>query len=88
MVDLMKFMLSYASNPLASSERERTNLHNIELVESSVRNLFAQLFKLIRNAPGSISNSGVQNQIPGRYGQKMAPGPKIEMKRGDWVCPR
>lgn len=86
MVDLMKFMLSYASNPLVSSERN--NLHNKDLVESSVRNLFAELFKLICNAPGSNSYGAVHNQMPGKFGQTTPAGPKIEMKRGDWVCPR
>ncbi|KAF7801421.1 Zinc finger protein VAR3, chloroplastic [Senna tora] len=85
-VDLMKYMLSYASNPLVSSERN--NVQNRDLVESSVRNLFAELFKLICNAPGSNSYGSVQNQMPGRFGQKTAPGQKIEMKRGDWICPR
>ncbi|KAK4272373.1 hypothetical protein QN277_020940 [Acacia crassicarpa] len=86
MVDLMKFMLSYASNPLVSSQRD--NLHNRDIVESSVRNLFAELFKLICNVPGSNSYSAMQNQMPVRSEQTLAPAKKIEMKRGDWICPR
>ena len=86
MFDLMKFMLSYASNPLVSSQRD--NLHNRDIVESSVRNLFAELFKLICNVPGSNSYSALQNQMPVRSGQTLAPAKKIEMKRGDWICPR
>ncbi|KAI4301005.1 hypothetical protein L6164_034323 [Bauhinia variegata] len=85
-VDLMKFMLSYTSNPLASSEWN--NLPNRDLVESSVRNLFAELFKLSYNAPGSNLSGSVQNQMSGGFGQTRAPGQKIEMKRGDWLCPR
>ncbi|XP_054790887.1 zinc finger protein VAR3, chloroplastic-like [Prosopis cineraria] len=86
MVDLMKFMLSYTSNPLVLSERD--NLRNRDLVESSVRNLFAELFKLTCNASGSNSCGAMQNQMPVRSGQTMAPTKKIEMKRGDWICPR
>ncbi|KAE9588732.1 hypothetical protein Lal_00030377 [Lupinus albus] len=86
LVDLMKFMLSYASNPLVSSER--SNLYNRDLVESSVRNLFGELFKLSHSAPGPNSSDVVQNQMPSRFGQTMPTGPKIEMKRGDWICTR
>lgn len=86
MVDLMKFMLSYACNPLDSSERD--NLYNRDLVESSVRNLFGELFKLIYSVPGPNSSDSVQNQMLGRFGQTMPTGQKIEMKRGDWICPR
>lgn len=86
MVDLMKFMLSYASNCLVSSERNI--LYNRNLVESVVRNLFSDLFKLSYSAPGPNSFDSVQSQIPGRFGRTMPPGQNIEMKRGDWICPR
>jgi hypothetical protein len=87
MVDLMKFMLSYASNCSVSSERN--SLYNKNLVESSVRNLFGELFKLSYSAPGPNSFDSEQNQIPsGRFGRTIPPGQNIEMKRGDWICPR
>jgi len=87
MVDLMKFMLSYASSCLVSSERN--NLYNRNLVESSVRNLFGELFKLSYSTPGPNSFDSVQNQMPGgRFECTMPPGQNIEMKRGDWICPR
>nr|KYP63986.1 hypothetical protein KK1_018573 [Cajanus cajan] len=85
-VDLMKFLLSYASNPFVSSEGN--SLNKRELVESSVRNLFGELFKLSYSAPGPNSFASVQNQMAGRFGETKPPGQKIEMKRGDWVCPR
>ncbi|XP_027350142.1 zinc finger protein VAR3, chloroplastic isoform X2 [Abrus precatorius] len=85
-VDLMKFMLSYASIPFVSSERN--TLCNTDLVESSVRNLFAELFKLSYSAPGPNSFDSVQTQTTGTFGQAKPPGQKIEMKRGDWICPR
>jgi hypothetical protein len=87
MVDLMKFMLSYASNCSVSSERNSP--YNRNLVESSVRNLFGELFKLSYSAPGPNSFDSEQNQMPsGRFGRTMPPGQSIEMKRGDWICPR
>lgn len=85
-VDLMKFLLSYASNPFVSSEGN--SLNKKELVESSVRNLFGELFKLSYSAPGPNAFASVQNQMAGRFGETKPPGQKIEMKRGDWVCPR
>lgn len=85
-VDLMKFLLSYASNPYVSSEGK--SLNKRDLVESSVRNLFGELFKLSYSAPGPNSFDSSQSQMAGRFGQTKPPGQKIEMKRGDWVCPR
>ncbi|MED6118951.1 hypothetical protein PIB30_007455 [Stylosanthes scabra] len=86
LVDLMKFMLSYASNPLVSSESN--NLANRDIVESSVRNLFGELFKLSYSAPGPNTSDSMQNQISSGYGQTIPSGQNIEMKRGDWICPR
>ncbi|KAL2320534.1 hypothetical protein Fmac_029503 [Flemingia macrophylla] len=85
-VDLMKFLLSYASNSFVTSEEN--SLNKREIVESSVRNLFGELFKLSYSAPGPNSFDSVQNQMASRFGQTKPPGQKIEMKRGDWICPR
>ncbi|CAK8542919.1 unnamed protein product [Lathyrus sativus] len=87
MVDLMKFLLSYASN--CSVPSESNSLYNRNLVEPSVRNLFGELFKLSYSAPGPNSFDSVQNQIPaGRLGRTMPHGQNIEMKKGDWICTR
>ncbi|KAL5132802.1 Zinc finger protein VAR3, chloroplastic [Glycine soja] len=86
-VDLMKFLLSYASNPFLSSEGN--NLNKRDIVESSVRNLFGELFKLSYSAPGPNAFDSVKSLMAGRFEQtKPPPGQKIEMKRGDWLCPR
>ncbi|CAJ1918930.1 unnamed protein product [Sphenostylis stenocarpa] len=85
-VDLMKFLLSYASDPFVPSEGNSLNKRN--LIESSVRNLFGELFKLSYSAPPPNSFDSVQSQMSGRFGQTRPPGQKIEMKRGDWICPR
>jgi len=85
-VDLMKFLLSYASDPYVPSEGN--SLNNRNLIESSVRNLFGELFKLSYSAPGSNSFDSAQSQMAGRFGHTKPPGQQIEMKRGDWICPR
>ena len=85
-VDLMRFILSYASKPIFPSE---SNNNNRELVESSVRNLLSELAKLCYCAPESHSFGSGQSQFPDRNVQTLRPlGPKIEMKRGDWICAR
>jgi len=82
----MKFLLSYASDPYVPSEGN--SLNNRNLIESSVRNLFGELFKLSYSAPGSNSFDSAQSQMAGRFGHTKPPGQQIEMKRGDWICPR
>ncbi|XP_043696943.1 zinc finger protein VAR3, chloroplastic isoform X2 [Telopea speciosissima] len=87
MVDLMQFLLSYACNPLVASDR--INLSNEELVESSVRNLLSQLADASRTDQGLDLSESMPNQSTDRYGQTTRPvGPNIEMKRGDWICPK
>jgi len=84
-VDLMKFLLSYASSFVSSV---KTNLHNLELVEPSVRSLFSELAQLGYNTVEENLNGSFGNQFPDRYGQTPRPrGQNIEMKRGDWICP-
>ncbi|CAK7341615.1 unnamed protein product [Dovyalis caffra] len=85
-LDLMKFLLSYASILVSS---EKTNLLNAQLVESSVRSLFTELTQLGYNAVETTLSGSFQNQFPDRYGQTPRPrGQNIEMKRGDWICSR
>lgn len=87
MVDLMSFLLSYASNVTISSER--SSLYNSELVESSVRHLLGELAKLSGSSRVSNYSEHEQTQLPERNGQMSRSfGPNIEMKRGDWICPR
>ncbi|KAL5574555.1 hypothetical protein UlMin_016254 [Ulmus minor] len=86
-VDLMRYILSYASNFLFPLENN--NINNRELVESSVRNLLNELAKLCYTIPDSNSLGSVQSQFAG--GSEQTPrsfGRKMEMKRGDWICPR
>ncbi|KAB5529631.1 hypothetical protein DKX38_019712 [Salix brachista] len=83
-VDLMKFLLSYASSFVSSV---KTNLHNVEHVESSVRSLFSELAQLGYNTVEGNLYGSFGNQFSDRYGQTPRPrGQNIEMKRGDWIC--
>ncbi|KAF8403471.1 hypothetical protein HHK36_011575 [Tetracentron sinense] len=84
-VNLMRFLLSYASNPIIASDRN--NLDNRELVESSVRNLLSQLAEVSRTVPQSDLSGSMPKQLPERYGPSLQPlQQNIEMKRGDWIC--
>ncbi|KAL9268836.1 Zinc finger protein VAR3, chloroplastic-like protein [Drosera capensis] len=85
-VDLMRFLLSYASTVIDSSEA--TVLHNRELIESSVRNLFAHLAGISASPQGASVPGSVTTNFPGTYGQPRPAGQHIQMKRGDWICQR
>ncbi|XP_057949919.1 zinc finger protein VAR3, chloroplastic [Malania oleifera] len=86
-VDLMRFLLSYASNPSASLEGN--NLYASNLVKSSVRNLLSNLAQVIRGPLESDLSASAEKQFPYRYGQTSTLlRQNIEMKRGDWICPR
>ncbi|BBN67380.1 zinc finger Ran-binding family protein [Prunus dulcis] len=86
-VDLMRFLLSYASNPLFSSEKN--NIYNSEILESSVRTLLGEMSKLCYGAPESNCIGPVQGHSLDNYGEPIRPfGKTIEMKRGDWICQR
>ncbi|CAK9146679.1 unnamed protein product [Ilex paraguariensis] len=81
----MKYLLSYASNPSACPGRN--NLYSRELVELSVRNLLRELAEVRVSA--SHLPAPEQYRLPGGYGQTSRPlGQNIEMKRGDWICPK
>ncbi|KAK4415360.1 Zinc finger protein VAR3, chloroplastic [Sesamum alatum] len=83
-VDLMKYILSYASNPTVSSERN--GLCSRELVNSSIRNLLHELGTVSCGAPTSYVLAS-DHELSGR--QRITPRPlgrNIEMKRGDWIC--
>ncbi|XP_047947950.1 zinc finger protein VAR3, chloroplastic-like [Salvia hispanica] len=84
LTDLMKYIISYASNPTASSERN--GLYSRELVDSSVRNLLLEMVAVCGGDPtGHMAASG--NQFPGSDRHAKNPyGQNIEMKRGDWIC--
>ncbi|XP_077230312.1 zinc finger protein VAR3, chloroplastic-like [Tasmannia lanceolata] len=86
-IDVMRFLLSYTYSPLTASDQN--NVNNRELVEVSVRNLLRELADL----SGKVGESGFFEsapiQVPAGYEQSPRPfGQNIEMKRGDWICPK
>lgn len=86
-VDLMKFLLSYAS--IATGSSGTYNINNKELVESSVRKLFGELADMVGSSSESVFSRSVQQRSTGRLEQTSRPcGQNVEMKRGDWICPR
>ncbi|KAF6147725.1 hypothetical protein GIB67_006698 [Kingdonia uniflora] len=79
--DLMRFLLSYACNPVVSNTKIE------ELVESSARNLFNELVNTSKNVRGMDLLWSTPRQVSDRYGQTPRPfGQNIEMKKGDWIC--
>ncbi|KAG7964266.1 hypothetical protein I3843_09G161500 [Carya illinoinensis] len=85
-VDLMKFILSYVSNGSVSSEKSNCDR---ETVEISVRNLLSEFAKLSYSSSQSNTVGSHQKHSPERSGQTPSHvGQTVEMKRGDWICPR
>ncbi|KAF7852237.1 hypothetical protein BT93_L5379 [Corymbia citriodora subsp. variegata] len=84
-IDLMRFVLSYACNPTTP---ERSDFGNQKLI-ASVRNLLWEMASSSHIAPPLNFGGSLKNHFSGGYGQIPGPrGPNIEMKRGDWICPR
>lgn len=87
MVDLMKFLISSANiRPVSSADGYPSN---DQIVVASVRNLLSELANLNFGALQSDYPGSRQTYNSDRYGQ--APMPQrqqIEMKRGDWICPK
>lgn len=87
MVDIMKYILSYASNPSVSSEQ--SNFYSRELIESSVRNLLSQMTEVSFADPVIEVPASEQYQLDGGNDQTARPfRQNVEMKRGDWICPK
>ncbi|KAK4759028.1 hypothetical protein SAY87_020329 [Trapa incisa] len=85
-IDLMRFILSYASNPLAN---DAANFSSQEPVVSSVRNLISEFVKLSSIDFDIKFGNPSQNQFSDTNDQSSRPRRQnFEMKRGDWICPR
>ncbi|KAI3437040.1 Exostosin domain-containing protein [Psidium guajava] len=84
-IDLMRFILSYACS---STTPEKSDFGNQNLI-ASVRNLLREMANPSNFAPPLNFAGSLENQFSGGYGQMPRPRrPDIEMKRGDWICPR
>ncbi|KAL3533307.1 hypothetical protein ACH5RR_006828 [Cinchona calisaya] len=85
-VDIMKYILSYASDP--SMPSEYNNLCSGELVESSLRYLIRQMTDVSFGDP-ALKRPASEHQL--HAGNEHTPkhlGQNVEMKRGDWICPK
>ncbi|KAK9077571.1 hypothetical protein SSX86_005908 [Deinandra increscens subsp. villosa] len=73
LVDLMKCILSYASNHISYPERSIK-----EATESSVRRMLQEI--------GNLTNRGRTSEQYEQMPRNL--GSNITMKRGDWICPK
>lgn len=86
-VDVMRYLLSYACNHPSTSDENY--LKGRELIEASVRNVLVELARVSSAGRESISTESAPRQSPPRHEQFLRPiGQNIEMKRGDWICPK
>uniref|UniRef100_A0A803MXX7 RanBP2-type domain-containing protein n=1 Tax=Chenopodium quinoa TaxID=63459 RepID=A0A803MXX7_CHEQI len=82
-VDLMKFLLSYAYSAIGFSE----NIEISSRVESYARKLFSELVNFKESSVEPVLT--VQKESSERCNQaSSSSGYNIEMKKGDWICPR
>ena len=101
-VDIVRILLSYALDPLVFSEEERPP--NRAVVETSVRKLLYDLIELSQTTPDPpvqkpatkvlrpkeqewrFSDDKQHLQSDPLGGKKLSQD--VEMKRGDWMCPK
>ncbi|KAL8095105.1 zinc finger protein VAR3, chloroplastic [Apium graveolens] len=87
-VDLMKYILSYASNPSVSLEKTD---YSVELVESSVRNLLSDLAKVIKMKTGDwicprCSFMNFARNVKCLECEEVRP--RRQLTGREWECPR
>ena len=87
-VDVMRYVLSYAYDCLSASEGMKHK--DAELVEASVRSLLVEFVNMSRTVQFSNFTEFTPRQPPVSHEQfsRPPPGQIIEMKRGDWICPK
>ncbi|KAL1813407.1 hypothetical protein ACET3Z_023472 [Daucus carota] len=87
-VDLMKYILSYASNPTVSLEKTD---YSVELVESSVRNLLNELAKVVNMKAGDWICPRCSFMNFARNGKCLEceeARPRRQLTGREWECPR
>ncbi|KAK8587161.1 hypothetical protein V6N13_086165 [Hibiscus sabdariffa] len=89
-VDVVRILLSYALDPLVISEGEKPA--GRELIDASARNLLSDLTKLSDTScdvelpkPTAKAPPRKKKTVGGYDDEEFA---NVEMKRGDWMCPR
>ncbi|KAK8267507.1 hypothetical protein V6Z12_D11G003200 [Gossypium hirsutum] len=89
-VDIVRILLSYALDPLVISEREKPP--GREHIDASARNLLSDLTKLSETSCdaeipklAAKARPRKEKQISGNDDAEFK---NVEMKRGDWMCPK
>lgn len=86
-IDVMRYILSYAYDSLGISEG--MDHKDAEFVETSVRSLLTEFTSISGTVQGSTFAESTMNEASVSYEQSSRPpGQHIEMKRGDWICPK
>ncbi|XP_048329948.2 zinc finger protein VAR3, chloroplastic isoform X2 [Ziziphus jujuba] len=87
-VDIVRILLIYALDPLVVSGEAKPL--GKELVESSARKLLSELLELSETSidPGLPKPADKVSKNTERSFSLMDAEPSVEMKRGDWMCPK
>lgn len=86
-VDVMRYLLSYAYDSLNISEGIKSR--HSELIEASVRGMLSEFVNMSGAVQSSKISESTPGQVPISYEQSSRPPVQnIEMKRGDWICPK
>ncbi|KAJ8637280.1 hypothetical protein MRB53_011547 [Persea americana] len=88
-VDVVRILLSYATDPLVHSDGPKPQAR--ENVEASARKLLSELFELSDTTPDpSLPKRAVKIPRQKEQSQKVIGDEKqyqnVEMKKGDWIC--
>ncbi|KAJ8461132.1 hypothetical protein OPV22_034058 [Ensete ventricosum] len=83
-VDIMRYLLSYACNSTAT--RDESFLTTRDLTETAIRSLLSQLFRLSVTSPAARLTEMRQTVTKQHFSRPT--GQNIEMKKGDWICPK
>lgn len=83
-VDIVRILLFYAVDPLVISRGEKPL--GREVIESSVRKLLSQLIELSESSPAPVPASVAKGQPRSSMTNKLSKD--VEMKKGDWMCPK
>lgn len=80
-VDIVRILLFYALDPLVISGGEKPP--GRELIEASAKKLFSEMIELSETAPDPALP-----KPSAKAPQKKEQSENVEMKRGDWLCPK
>lgn len=90
-VDVMRILLSYAVNLVNLSGGENPSVK--EDVQESARKLLSQLIELSDTTidpsfPKPAVSTPAQKEPSQKISSRKKHPPNVEMKRGDWLCPK